>query len=360
MPVAVRFGSGLLNSFRPETPAVVLADPGAVSRALCEQIKTRWGANLLDWVWQDQGECEINRLERLAQPVWKALQQSPATKLVAIGGGSTLDCAKILRWRAPLSQDESTWRSIWLSEGTGTQLTQWTRHPLTCWPTTSGTGSEVSASATLWDRQSSPAKKLAWQPPQGFADEAFIDPELTVSCPASVTRDCALDAMSHGLETLWNKRNSFLSSTLAQRAVSLVIQNLPILLNDLTNLSARKRLSEASVLAGIAMSETQTALAHALSYDLTLAEKIPHGHAVAVWLPLVAQLTCQDNPELRQILQNALGTNESPCQFLETWLNQLQVTPRSVTDLPNKGESLTEALLSPRGRNTLLGSTHVV
>ena len=103
----------------------------------------------------------------------------------------------------------------------------WLRHALLCWPSTAGTGSEVSASATVWDRSGDKPQKLTWQPPHGHADEAWIDPVLCLTNPPKVTRDAALDALAHALESLWNVRANAMTRPLAERAVRLVMAHLP-------------------------------------------------------------------------------------------------------------------------------------
>lgn len=357
MPVQVRFGRGLLNSFEPTQPCVVLADPRAVPQAMATRLSAQWNAHLIEWIWQDKGECEISQLSELAPKVWRALSRHSGSALIAFGGGSSLDMAKILRWRIATGTQALSMETVWRAQGQSLQG-ELIRHRLLCWPSTAGTGSEVSASATLWDRSAAVPVKLAWQPINGFADEAWVDPDLTQSCPATLTRDCGLDALSHALESLWNVRSSVLSRLLAHRAIRLIIDHLPRLLDDLTDMAAREALSEASVLAGMAMSETQTALAHALSYDLTLHEGMSHGSAVAVWLPYVAGLSCTASPAIRAQLQESLQTEQEPADFLTHWLTQFAIVSRTLAQSPTGTATLAKALASARGRNQVFGAVH--
>ena len=114
----------------------------------------------------------------------------------------------------------------------------------------------------------------------------------------------------------------------------------------------RQQLSKASLLAGLAMSQTQTALAHALSYDLTLQQKLPHGHACAVWLNMAMDIAAacspQVNRDLEQIFACPLG--EALVQ-LATWLQRLGVEPRDMRHTPAGQQQLQQALGSARGRN---------
>lgn len=357
LPVQVHLGSGLLAQFQPAEPVVVLADARAVPADLVTVLQKRWGAQCLAWMWQTQGECGTTALLDLAKPLWQVLAQASHTRLLAIGGGTTLDMAKVLRWRPQHPMTHTDILRVWRGQGQ-TMNGDWLRHDLLCWPSTAGTGSEVSASATVWDRSGDKPQKLTWQPPHGHADEAWIDPVLCLTNPPKVTRDAALDALAHALESLWNVRANAMTRPLAERAVRLVMAHLPTALAQAHNLPARTALSEAALLAGMAMAQTQTALAHALSYDLTLHEGIAHGEAVAIWLPLVADLTCRTDAALRAQLQTLLEANNDPAEHLRQWLHGLGIVARTLADLPGGQADFLRALQSPRGQNQLGGKRH--
>jgi alcohol dehydrogenase len=350
MPVEVHLGTGLLAQYQPTAPVLVLADVHALPADLAGLLQTRWQNHCVAWVWQEQGACELATLEALAQTVWQALDAAPEAHILAIGGGTTLDMAKILRWRPLQKRASAQIAQLWRMQGLALD-DDVQRHTLLCWPSTAGTGSEVSASATLWDRSSTPPQKLAWQPAKGHADQAWIDPALCVTCPPKVTRDCALDALAHALESLWNHRANCMTRPLAHEAVALVLAHLPTALAQPLDLAARTRLSEAALLAGLAMAQTQTALAHALSYDLTLREGMVHGEAVAVWLPFVAELACQGDAQMRTQLQQALRTQQEPAEHLRQWLSELGIQTRGLHDLPRGQDDVLRALGSPRGKN---------
>jgi alcohol dehydrogenase class IV len=136
------------------------------------------------------------------------------------------------------------------------------------------------------------------------------------------------------------------------------LKHLPLALGDLQNITHRSAMCEASLLAGMAMSETQTALAHALSYDLTLQEGYSHGEAVATWLPYVAKVATKDNAALSEVLKQALGTSQDPAVFLHRWLTLLGIAPRDLDQLPQGLETLHQALASARGKNQIHGLNH--
>jgi alcohol dehydrogenase class IV len=272
--------------------------------------------------------------------------QHPDAALLAIGGGTTLDLAKVARFRlSDLDAAPVVWRANKLPA-------MHHRHRLWCAPTTSGTGSEVTPGATLWDLDSSPPVKRSWSMPQGFADCALIDPALTLTCPEHVTRDTALDTLAHALESIWNIKANDLTRPLAVQSAQLVLQTLPGLLQNLHDHDARSALSKASLMAGLAMSQTQTALAHALSYELTLHENLPHGHACAVWLPMVLDMSANCSSQVRADLECVFGGSIDHARTqLTDWLLALDITPRDLRHNDSGLQQLQQALDSLRGRN---------
>jgi alcohol dehydrogenase class IV len=231
------------------------------------------------------------------------------------------------------------------------------RHTLWCAPTTSGTGSEVTPWATLWDLDAQPAVKRSWSCAQGFADQAWIDPNLTLTCPEGLTRDTALDTLAHALESIWNHHANAITRSLAVRSARMVLQTLPALLKHPHDTDLRQNMSQASLLAGLAMSQTQTALAHALSYDLTLKENLPHGQACAVWLPMVLDIAAVISPQVQSDLADIFDCQwDQAREQLSVWLQNLGIAPRDLRNSPADLHQLQQALGSARGRN-FVGST---
>ncbi len=350
-PVQVEWAPHLLQTRRPEKPFFVLADPHAISLAMEADLKMHWGELCLGWIWQRSAHSSITAALALCQQLWPAWSTQPDAALLAIGGGTTLDLAKLARFELQdLAQAPDVWRANKLPADHH-------RHTLWCAPTTSGTGSEVTPWATLWDLEAQPALKRSWSVAQGFADQAWIDPSLTWSCPEGLTRDTALDTLAHALESIWNHRANSITRPLAVRSARLVLQTLPALLKAPQNTDLREQMSQASLLAGLAMSQTQTALAHALSYDLTLHEHLPHGHACAVWLPMVMDMAEAISPQVHQDLSDIFDSHGQPASHqLSVWLHKLGITPRDLRSSPQGLHQLQQALGSARGRN-FLGNT---
>lgn len=349
MDVHIRFEAGLLDAWLPDARFVVLADPAAVSEDMAHRWRQQWGDACRGWVPQRHAQSTVPAARALAQTLWPLLDGERDCAVWAMGGGTTLDLAKLLRWRmASLDAAEAAWTSNALPADAA-------RLPLWCTPTTSGTGSEVTPWATVWDPLSQPPRKRSWHPAQGLADRALLDPLLTLSCPPAVTRDCALDALAHAVDSLCNRRADHTSRGQAVQAARRILQDLPAVLAAPQDLGARTRLAHASLLAGLAMGRTQTALAHALSYDLTLREGLPHGHACAVWLPMVLDLAAQHSPRVRMDVQTVFSLQvDRAVETLSAWLRDLGVQPRDLRNSPEGHSQLQAALASERGANFVM------
>ncbi|MBL8699715.1 MAG: phosphonoacetaldehyde reductase [Alphaproteobacteria bacterium] len=199
--------------------------------------------------------------------------------IVALGGGSAIDTAKVL---AASGGEFDAVRSH-LESGGKAKLPA--PLPIVAIPTTAGTGSEVTCWATVWDGERKRKHSLA--DPRLYPEAAIVDPTLTHSLPRGLTLSTGLDALSHALESLWNRNANPVSATYAVAAAREILDVLPALLDRLGDAGLRARMAQAAVFAGLAFSNTKTALAHSLSYDVTLHHGVPHGIACSFTLPQV-------------------------------------------------------------------------
>jgi phosphonate metabolism-associated iron-containing alcohol dehydrogenase len=354
MPVTLRFGAGCADEM-PATlggrAAVVMAFEPAGRLGLESRWRAAMGERLLDWVPIADGLSSLARARELSDRIWPRLRRQPGCVLIAVGGGTTLDLAKLVRCRpreggfkrvAAALRGEAPWPVLAAA-------------PLWLLPTTAGTGSEVTRWATVWDTEAVPAVKRSLDEPFGYAERAWVDPVLTLSCPPAVTRDTALDALAHALESIWNRHGNPLSDRLAVSAAQRVITTLPGCLAAPADLSLRSELSLAALEAGLAFSQTRTALAHALSYALTLEQGVPHGLACALWLPTAWQLALGRESRVDERLAEVFGTPaEQGPDRLRAWLKGVGVEARPAAfgiSASDAEARIAAALGSPRGRN---------
>ncbi len=160
--------------------------------------------------------------------------------------------------------------------------------PMIAIPTTSGTASEVTNIAVLSDVNKN--LKQPMNSPFMYAKIALIDPELTLSVPPRVTASTGLDVLAHAVEGYWAKGNQPVCSACSLHAAKLVFEWLEKAYNNPSDLEAREKMSEASIVAGVAFSHPRTTGSHACSFPLTNLYHVPHGEACAFTLDYFMRL----------------------------------------------------------------------
>ena len=197
--------------------------------------------------------------------------------LVAIGGGSVIDVAKSMSVLSETSEE----KIIETIEGNAAKLSK--QFEVIAIPTTGGTGSEVTPFATIWDDRRH--KKLSLASGLLYPEYGIVDPSMSVSLDIKMTVTSGLDALSHCLESIWNHNATFYTRSLAFNAVNVFFNTLLPLLDDLNNIDLRLNMAWISLIGGMCISNTKTALAHSMSYPLTSHLNIPHGLAAGAFLP---------------------------------------------------------------------------
>jgi len=275
----------------------------------------------------------------------------PEAVLVAVGGGSVIDTAKMLQVRTVSGR----LGELKLAMVAGREPDVAAARHLIAVPTTAGTGSEVTPWATVWNSGSAKAPKLSLHTRASWAECAIVDPELAVSLPPLPTRDSALDALSHALEAIWNVNANPVSDALAVEAARTVIATLPQLRERPADRELRTAMSRAALMAGLAFSNTKTALAHSISYAMTLERGMSHGLACSFSLPMVWRMAAGVDAERDRVLARIFGEAErDPTARLEAFLHGVGVGTRfsdhGVED--GVGRRMIEAALTgARGRN---------
>lgn len=302
-PVRIRFGWDALDAL-PEAlggrEAVLVIFPEARSTGLEDRVAALLGARLRETVRDVEPNPEAGWFRSRYAGFWS---RNAGAALVAVGGGSVIDTAKLLAAGVASGSFEDVIAAL----AAGRQPEVARAMPLYAVPTTAGTGSEVTPWATLWDRGSETPKKYSLHVEEAWPREAIVDPALALSAPMAVTRNSALDALSHSLESIWNVNANPVSDTLALEAARTVIATLPRLLADPGSRELRTAMSRASLMAGLAFSNTRTALAHSISYEMTLRHGLPHGLACSFPLPLVWRLAAGADAARDRVLEGVFG-----------------------------------------------------
>ena len=287
----------------------------------------------------------LSQLENAA----RALHETRFEAVIAFGGGSVIDSAKVLNLALATGRRV---RDLLTGSAPSAQQTP----PLFALPTTAGTGSEVTPFATVWDRAA--RRKRSMEAVAAYPTVAIVDPSLTDSLPAASTRDTGLDAINQALESVWNWNATPLTQALASRALRAGLEALPRLLRQPTDTRARDQLAECSLLAGICISQTRTALCHSISYPLTAHYGVPHGLACAFTAPSVLQFCLPaDDGRLAELAQALTGADTAALQERLRKLNaEMGVSEAVRASVPSWSDllALEDQMLAPgRADNTL-------
>ena len=207
-----------------------------------------------------------------------AVLKDKAPCIVAVGGGSAIDTAKAIRVFAEKIEPSYAPRLIAV-------------------PTTSGTGSEVTAFAVITDPTA--GRKYPLVDESITPDEAILDEELVKSVPASVTADTGMDVLTHALEAYVSVNNNEFSGALAEKAVEIVGQFLYRSYCSNQDTHARRKMHIASCLAGLAFNSASLGLNHGMAHQLGARFHIPHGRANAILLPHIVEYNTGIGPVSR-------------------------------------------------------------
>lgn len=217
-----------------------------------------------------------------------ALREHGSEAVLAIGGGSSMDAAKIIA--ACANTDESP--TAWVGFGK-------VKHDvlkLFAIPTTSGTGSEATMGAVISDSANHEKSIISGAPLMPTA--VALDAELITGLPPHITAATGMDALTHGIEAyigIW-ERGTRLED--ARAAVKLVFAHLADAYNDGSNLDAREGMAMGSYYAGIAINQVNVGNVHAIAHQLGGKYGIPHGLANALVLPHILEF-CREEAEPR-------------------------------------------------------------
>jgi len=346
-PVAVTFGSGSFDRLAARVAKrsyLLVTYPDAPFTAFAERLAQHLGPPA-GAVCDVAPNPDIADVARQASEI--ALLKVRPEVIIALGGGSVIDSAKFLAASADgVATAEALLNGTEPPEG-------WQPLPLIALPTTAGTGSEVTCWATVWDRKA--ATKHSLDHPALYPEAAIIDPELMRSMPRDLTVSTGLDALSHALESLWNRNANPVTARHAVAATRTILDVLPALVADPEDPDLRSRMAEASLAAGLAFSGTRTAIAHSISYPVTLRHGVQHGIACSFTLPMILHSLANADGLTGRSLREIFGSDlRVGARRLAAFLEGLGVglTPADygIDDAEWK-TILSNAMIGPRGRN---------
>ena len=210
---------------------------------------------------------------------YKAFKENGCKAIVALGGGSRIDCAKGIAAKVVHPRKK-------VSQLQGLLKVHWFIPTFVAIPTTAGAGSETTVAAVITD--SATHRKAAINDPFLIPKYAVLDPELTVGLPPYTTATTGMDALAHAVEAYTNHTyNTKLENKLAKEAVKLIHVNILIAYEDGKNLEARQNMQRGAFYAGRAFTRGCVGYVHAVGHTLGGLYGVAHGLAMAVLLPHV-------------------------------------------------------------------------
>ena len=251
--------------------------------------------------------------ERVVYACRDAFKAGNCDSVIAVGGGSSMDVAKVVSVLARGQQD--------LNEIYGVGMVTGGRLPLFLAPTTAGTGSEVTPVAIITTGETT---KAGVSSPVLLPDVAILDASLTLGLPASISAMTGIDAMVHAIEAYTSKiKKNPISDMLALRALKLLSENIRTVLLSPGDVAAREAMLLGSMFAGQAFANAPVGAVHALAYPLGGHYHIPHGLSNSLMLPAVLTFNAEACPELYAELARVIPGAEQSAEGLIDWFKTL-------------------------------------
>jgi alcohol dehydrogenase class IV len=224
-----------------------------------------------------------------------AFAEFGAEAIVALGGGSPMDCAKAIRFEN-------------------------LQAPLAAVPTTAGTGSEATKVMVITDAETRVKKMTA--DARLMPDVAVVDYELSMTMPKALTAHVGVDTLTHGLEALVSRKRNAMSAVMARSCLELCGTHLRRAWHEGTDARAREGMALAALHGGMAFTNSSVALVHGMSRPLGAVFHIAHGLSNAVLLPAVTRYSWDGAVDVYREAAGYLGAPEDRDGFVN-WLQEL-------------------------------------
>jgi alcohol dehydrogenase len=273
----------LLGTKRP----IIITDKGVVKAGLVVHVINSFGGTRVK-IGAVYDDTPVDSSNVVVNEIADIYRQQECDSIIAVGGGSVIDTAKGVNIVISENTDD-------LMKFTGNNRLTKPMKPFVVVPTTAGTGSEVTMAAVI----ANPARniKMQFTSPLMLPKLAVLDPVMTVSMPPKITAATAMDALTHAVEAYIGPQKNPVSDAFAFSAIELINENIVSAVKNSGDKEVRLAMANASLLAGVAFSNSMVGIVHALAHATGGLCHVPHGVANAILLPHGLDFYVKKSPE---------------------------------------------------------------
>jgi len=360
-PTKIIFGENSVSEVGPEadnlgcSKALIVTDKGVVEAGLAAKVEKALGyryTGIFDRCIQDSDFHLVNEGAALAI-------EKGADILISVGGGSVIDTAKGM---AVVMKEGGR-----LQDYEGIQMLSRPQTPHLVVPTTAGTGSEATWAAVIKDRDQD--IKMLICDYHLIPNTAILDPSMVAGLPSKLTACTGMDAFTHAVESIHALESQPISDAMAFQAIGMITEHLPRCVKDGSDLFARGQQQLAATMAGIAFSNAQLGLVHALSHSIGALFGVPHGLANSILLPHVMLFNLEDCAPRYKSVALAMGLDVNNLSDLEAgkaaaeaiWKFTKEMgIPQKLSETGIPGERLNEAANLSMADGTIIYNPRMV
>lgn len=301
LPVNVMFGCGKVKETGDvaknygKKALIVTGRSSAKKSGLYDRVNDSLKAAGLDTVLFDK--VTQNPLTTTANEGAEFAKENGCDVVVAIGGGSIMDCAKAIAF---LSINEGDINDYIFNRKKGEDAL-----PLILIPTTCGTGSEGNGFAVLTNPENGDKKSLRCN--AIIAKASIVDPECMMTMPKKVLASVGFDALCHSMEAYTSKISQPFTDSLALYAIELIADSLVDLYNGSTDLEKWEKITIASTIGGMVINQAGVTLAHGMEHPASGLKDIVHGNGLAALTPVIVEASWKGNEEKYERISKLLG-----------------------------------------------------
>lgn len=302
LPTKIKYDIGIMADLKEELHNInakkvfIVTDPGIKEAGILDRPLTILENENIQY--QVYSEVEANPKDYNVEKGAENASNFNPDALIAIGGGSPIDCAKAIG--VLLAHDSNN-----INNYSGKDSVQNPIPPLITIPTTAGTGSEITFSSVITDTKNN--YKMTVKSPLIAPEVALVDPELTVTMPQSVTASTGLDALTHAIEAYTAKTAEPISNATALYAIELISQSITTAVFNGSNIRGRAGMLMGSLLAGMAFSNSDVASVHCMAEALGGMYDIPHGVCNSILLPYVMEYNLEYCTDKYAVIARTMG-----------------------------------------------------